>query len=71
VELYLHSPNTPSWSGAQLKRKHKDNFTFTFTFLNELQNGNSRHLQLKNKMIHTFNIYKRTVLYHKQNCGLR
>jgi hypothetical protein len=27
VELYLHSPNTPSWRGAQLK--HKDNFTFT------------------------------------------
>jgi hypothetical protein len=25
VELYLHSPNTPSWRGAQLK--HKDNFT--------------------------------------------
>jgi hypothetical protein len=27
VELYLHSPNTPSWHGAQLK--HRDNFTFT------------------------------------------
>jgi hypothetical protein len=27
VELYLHSPNTPSWSGARLK--HRDNFTFT------------------------------------------
>jgi hypothetical protein len=26
VELYLHSPNTPSWCGAQLK--HRDNFTF-------------------------------------------
>jgi competence protein ComGC len=26
VELYLHSPNTPSWSGAQLK--HRENFTF-------------------------------------------
>jgi hypothetical protein len=26
VELYLHSPNTPSWRGAQLK--HRDNFTF-------------------------------------------
>jgi hypothetical protein len=25
VELYLHSPNTPSWRGAQLK--HRDNFT--------------------------------------------
>jgi hypothetical protein len=30
VELYLHSPNTPSWRGAQLKKKHRDNFTFTF-----------------------------------------
>jgi hypothetical protein len=30
VELYFHSPNTPSWRGAQLK--HVDNFTFTFTF---------------------------------------
>jgi hypothetical protein len=27
VELYLHSPNTPSWRGAQLK--HRNNFTFT------------------------------------------
>jgi hypothetical protein len=25
VELYLHSPNTPSWRGVQLK--HRDNFT--------------------------------------------
>jgi hypothetical protein len=29
VDLYLHSPNTPSWPGAQLK-KHRDNFTFIF-----------------------------------------
>jgi hypothetical protein len=28
MELYLHSLNTPPWSGAQLK--HRDNFTFTF-----------------------------------------
>jgi hypothetical protein len=28
LELYLHSPNTPSWRGAHLK--HRDNFTFTF-----------------------------------------
>jgi hypothetical protein len=26
VELYLHSPNTPSWLSAYLK--HRDNFTF-------------------------------------------
>jgi len=30
VDLYLHSPSTPSWRGAQLK--HRDDFTFTFTF---------------------------------------
>jgi hypothetical protein len=29
VELYLHSPNTPLWRGAQLK-KHRDNFTFLY-----------------------------------------
>jgi hypothetical protein len=27
VELYLHSPNAPSWRGAQ--RERRDNFTFT------------------------------------------
>jgi hypothetical protein len=32
VELYIHSPNTPSWSGAPLK-KQRDNFTFYFLFL--------------------------------------
>jgi hypothetical protein len=30
VELYLHSRNTPSWRGAQLK--HRNNFIFTFAF---------------------------------------
>jgi uncharacterized protein YqiB (DUF1249 family) len=29
VELYLHSPNTPSLRGVQLKIQHRDNFTFT------------------------------------------
>jgi hypothetical protein len=28
VELYLHSPNTPSLRGIQLKRNDRDNFTF-------------------------------------------
>jgi hypothetical protein len=28
VELYLYSPTTPSWRGAQ--GEHRDNFTFTF-----------------------------------------
>jgi len=27
MDPYLHSPNTPSWRGAQLK-KHMNNFTF-------------------------------------------
>jgi hypothetical protein len=27
----IHSPNTPSWSGAQIK--HRDNFTFTVVIL--------------------------------------
>jgi hypothetical protein len=32
VELYLHSPNAPSWRGDQLG-EHRNNFTFlTFTF---------------------------------------
>jgi hypothetical protein len=31
VELYLHSPNTPSWCGALLK--HRDNFTFTIIII--------------------------------------
>jgi hypothetical protein len=30
VELYFHSPNTPSWRGAELK--HRDIFTFTLPF---------------------------------------
>jgi hypothetical protein len=29
VELYLH-PHTSSWRGAQLNKKHTDNFTCTF-----------------------------------------
>jgi hypothetical protein len=31
VELYHHSSHMPSWHGAQLRKKHRDNFTFTFT----------------------------------------
>jgi hypothetical protein len=38
VELHLHSPNTPSWRRALLRKKYRDNFTFTlFNTLNELQ----------------------------------
>jgi hypothetical protein len=28
VDLYIHSPHTPSWRSASLV-KHRDNFTFT------------------------------------------
>jgi len=31
MEIYLHSPNTPSWRGAQLK--HRGNFTLTSALL--------------------------------------
>jgi hypothetical protein len=31
VDLYIHSPNTPSWHGVQFKkRKHRVKFNFTF-----------------------------------------
>jgi len=31
MDLYLHSPNTPSWCGAQLK--HRDDFTLPYLTL--------------------------------------
>jgi hypothetical protein len=31
VELYIHSPNTPSWLGAQLG-EHRDNFTLPLPY---------------------------------------
>jgi hypothetical protein len=34
MELYLHVPYTSSWHGAQLKKKHRENFTFTSQFNN-------------------------------------
>jgi hypothetical protein len=37
VEVYLHSPNTPSWCGVQLK-KHSDNFTFPLHHSNSHSN---------------------------------
>jgi hypothetical protein len=37
VELYLHSPNTPSWRGAQLR--HRDNFYLFITIKSCWQNG--------------------------------
>jgi hypothetical protein len=42
VALYVTSPKTPSWSGAQLK--HRDYFTFTWRF-NETQKSISDIIQ--------------------------
>jgi hypothetical protein len=42
VALYLHSPNTPSWRGAQLK--HRDNFTFTFCLYLVITNAREREI---------------------------
>jgi hypothetical protein len=36
MELYFHSPNTPSWRGAQLK-KEQGKFTFTLLAQNKVQ----------------------------------
>jgi hypothetical protein len=30
MEFYLHYPNTPSWHGALLRKKHRENVPFTF-----------------------------------------
>jgi hypothetical protein len=51
VELHLHSPNTPSWRGAQLRKEHRGNFTFTLSFF-ILASGNApfRDLNLNNKV---------------------
>jgi len=54
VELYLHSPNTTSWRGAQLKRR--DNFTF-YIFTNaKFRNivRYPRHLKFKRRDSQTY-----------------
>jgi hypothetical protein len=46
MELYLHSPDTPSWRGDQLK--HRDNFTFNFYFNITLPlEANARHKETR------------------------
>jgi hypothetical protein len=45
MELYFHSPNTPSWRGAQLKKEHRDNFTFTCL---RWEGHNSTHWRMSN-----------------------
>jgi hypothetical protein len=41
VELYIRSPNTPSWRVAQFRNKHRDNFNFTFTLSRDLLDENN------------------------------
>jgi hypothetical protein len=36
VELYLHSQNTPSWRGAQLKIDQRDNLISTVLIGNDI-----------------------------------
>jgi hypothetical protein len=45
VELYLHSPNTPSWRGAQLK--HRDNFIFLTFMMCGLVDRTSGNMMLR------------------------
>jgi hypothetical protein len=48
--------NTPLWHGAQLKEKHRDNFTFTFIY-------NKNHLKLPHVNGHcTVNVYQSAFL---------
>jgi hypothetical protein len=59
VELYIHSPNTPSWIGAQLK--HRDNFTFIFylytiTLINSGTALVSKHYSMLSQLCHFFHV---------------
>jgi hypothetical protein len=49
MELYLHSASMPSWHGAQLKKKHRDNFTLPYDFALEM-------LCLKNEFLYCIGI---------------
>jgi hypothetical protein len=72
VELYLYSPNAPSWCGAQLKKKHWDNFyPFTYTMLNTVQATarrrtciNSKHTGLS---VPTITYSELEIFSHKQS----
>jgi hypothetical protein len=64
VELCLHSPNTPSWCDAQLK-KHRDNFNLTY-------HKSDIHSTMSNALayIHTFLPYQQGIIpiwIRKQN----
>jgi hypothetical protein len=49
VELYLHSPNTPPWRGAELKKNHREKFTFTFYLFETVVSGD---LQTHKQVVH-------------------
>jgi hypothetical protein len=51
VELYLHSPNTPSWRGAQLKEAQGN---FTFTFINYVYTSKN----VSKKAVHNDEIFR-------------
>jgi hypothetical protein len=53
VELYLHSPNTPSLRDAQLKYKHRDNFTLTLSLFLLILSSNLRLLSPSNGLLPT------------------
>jgi hypothetical protein len=60
VELYLHSPNMPSWRGAQLK--HRNNFTFT------TENSNAKYKQGHHKTVLSptqYNLYNNNSPYNR------
>jgi hypothetical protein len=60
VELYLHSPNTPSWHGAQLK--HRDIFTFTYIH-SSLQVMHSFRVLLIERRSNYFEVKKKKNFY--------
>jgi hypothetical protein len=44
MELYLHSPNTPSWCDAPLQKKHRDNFALRRGRAPDGEGGNTQYL---------------------------
>jgi hypothetical protein len=52
VQLYLHSPNSPLWRGAQLKHRDLKNFMLKITSEKMVQN-----LEVIPGNLHVFGIY--------------
>jgi hypothetical protein len=51
MELYLHSPNMPSWRGAQLK--HRENFTLHLENLDKYYLRSLKYVYFKNEETET------------------